>query len=255
MAVLETTDLSVVVAGKTLCAGLDLACYEGENWVVLGANGAGKTTLLHTLAGLKPPIHGQVTLAGRDLYTLAARERARKLGILLQDYDASFPATVMETVLTGRHPHLEPFRWEGADDITRAKAALTAVGLAGLGHRLVTTLSGGERRRVEIATLLVQDTPVCLLDEPINHLDLRHQSEALNLLAARASAPQSLNVFVLHDVNLATRFCSHALLLFGNGEHMHGPLHDTLQRESLERLYRCRLREIKNGGDRVFLPA
>jgi len=255
MALLETTELTIAVAGRTLCSGLNLACHAGENWVVLGANGAGKTTLLHILAGLKAPTSGGVRLMDRELCAIPARERARMLGILFQDYEAAFPATVMETVLTGRHPHLDAFRWEDTEDIKRTQAALSAVGLPGLEHRLLTTLSGGERRRVEIATLLVQDTPVRLLDEPLNHLDLRHQSEILYLLSARASTTGTLNIFVLHDVNLAARFCSHALLLFGDGENRHGPLADMLQRDTLERLYRCRLHEFKDGDNQVFLPA
>ena len=111
--------------------------------------------------------------------------------------------------MTGRYPHLDRWQWEGAEDYRAAEAALEAVGLDGLARRPLTTLSGGERRRVEIAALLAQDAPICLLDEPINHLDLRHQVQVLDLLAERARRPGHLNLFVLHDVNLALRFGTH----------------------------------------------
>jgi iron complex transport system ATP-binding protein len=222
--------------------------------MILGANGSGKTTLLHTLAGLRAPDQGGVSLDGADIRGTPHRQRARRLGVLFQDFEPAFPATVRETVLTGRYPHLERWQWEGAEDYRLVETALETVGLAGLAHRPLATLSGGERRRVEIAALLAQDAPICLLDEPTNHLDLRHQVQILQLLTARARRPGHLNIFVLHDVNLAARFGTHGMLLFDDGECLHGPLPEMLRRPNLERLYHCQLREIHADGARWFLP-
>jgi iron complex transport system ATP-binding protein len=255
MAPLNTHVLSLTVAGRTLCRRLDVHFNAGENWVILGANGSGKTTLLHTLAGLRPPNEGGVSLDGVDLRRIPPRRRARRMGVLFQDFEATFPATVMETVLTGRYPRLERWQWESAEDRRAAEAALEDVGLAGLAHRPLTTLSGGERRRVEIAALLAQDAPLCLLDEPTNHLDLHHQVRILERLSQRARRPGHLNIFVLHDVNLAARFGTHGILLFDDGEHLQGALPDILQRPNLERLYHCPLREIRADGVRWYLPA
>jgi len=254
MALLSVQQLTLSIEQRVLCRDLSLEIRTGENWAVLGANGAGKTTLLHTFAGLKTPASGHVLLNAQEIGQLPARERARQLGVLFQDYEAAFPATVLETVLTGRHPHLTRWQWEDTEDIRRAETALDTVGLSGFTHRHVSTLSGGERRRVEIATLLVQDAPVNLMDEPTNHLDLRHQVRMLELLAARVQQPGHANVFVLHDVNLALHFCDHGVLLFDDGASKHGPLSELLQRDTLERLYRCRLREINDGHSRIFLP-
>lgn len=243
-----------VARGRRLCADVSVSFGAGENWIILGANGSGKTTLLHALAGLRAPDRGKITLDGADIRDTPPRRRAQRLGVLFQDFESAFPATVFETVLTGRYPHLARWQWESREDYRLAEASLAAVGLAGFAHRSLATLSGGERRRVEIAALLTQDTPVCLLDEPNNHLDLRHQVEILRLLAGRAHRPGHLNIFVLHDVNLASRFGTHGLLLFDDGECLHGPLPDVLQRPHLERLYHCRLREILADGTRWFLP-
>ncbi|MEK7207728.1 MAG: ABC transporter ATP-binding protein, partial [Pseudomonadota bacterium] len=150
-----------------------------------------------------------------------------------------FPATVLETVLTGRHPHLNPWQRESSEDQALAENALTSVGLSGMTARSLNTLSGGERRRVEIAPLLTQDAPLCLMDEPTNHLDLRHQTEILGLLSARMRRPAHANIFVLHDVNLATRFGTHVILLFGDGAHRYGPMRDVVNHETLEKLYQC----------------
>jgi iron complex transport system ATP-binding protein len=252
---LELRDLTLVVAGRRLCTGLSARLNAGENWVILGANGSGKTTLLHTLAGLRAPDGGEVLLDGRPLRALSHRARARRLGVLLQDYETSLPATVLEMALTGRHPHLGRWQWEDAAGHALAERALATVDLAGFGPRLLQTLSGGERRRAEIAALLVQDAPLCLLDEPTNHLDLQHQVDVLALLAARARAPGHLNVMVLHDINLALRFGTHAILLFGDGPTLQGPIADVVTRERLELLYRCRLREIPDGERPCYLPA
>jgi iron complex transport system ATP-binding protein len=255
MALLDTQNLTLAIAGRTLCQSLSVRFESGQNWVILGANGSGKTTLLHALAGLRLPDGGMIRLDGTDIGHMPPRRRARRMGVLFQDFEATFSATVLETVLTGRYPHLERWQWEGADDYRAAETALEAVELAGFEHRQLATLSGGERRRVEIAALLAQDAPVCLLDEPTNHLDLHHQVRILELLSARARQPGQLNIFVLHDVNLAARFGTHGILLFDDGEHLHGALPEVLRRPNLERLYHCPLREIHADGVSWFLPA
>ena len=252
---LQARNLTLTIAERTLCASLDAELKAGENWVILGANGSGKTTLLHALAGLRAPDAGHIQLEGSEVRDIPPRTRARRIGVLFQEAESEFPATVLETVLTGRYPHLDRWQWEGAQDYRAAEAALEAVGLTGLARRPLATLSGGERRRVEIAALLAQDAPICLLDEPINHLDLRHQVQVLDLLADRAHRPGHLNLFVLHDVNLALRFGTHGILLFDNGECLHGPLSETLNRPNLERLYHCRLQVIRGNGTGWFLPA
>ncbi|MEJ2688162.1 MAG: ABC transporter ATP-binding protein, partial [Gammaproteobacteria bacterium] len=175
MTLLATRELAVRIADVRVCSGLDLTVEAGQCWCVLGRNGVGKTTLLHALAGLGNPAAGAVYMDGIPLHEVPAAARARHLGLLLQDHSDPFPATVLDTVLIGRHPHLGLWRWEGPEDYRRARRALEAMGLAGFEQREIHTLSGGERRRVGLATLLTQDPAVYLLDEPTNHLDLHHQ--------------------------------------------------------------------------------
>lgn len=251
---LQTHGLSLKIAQRTLCAQLNVTFSAGENWVILGANGSGKTTLLHTLAGLRTPQTGEVTLAGTNIQSWSHRLRAQKIGVLFQDFDAAFPTTVFETVLSGRYPHLERWQWESDADYQAVDAALEAVALSGFAQRPLATLSGGERRRVEIAALLTQNPPICLMDEPTNHLDLRYQAQILQQLVARSARSGHFNIFVLHDINLAARFGTHGILLFDDGETLHGPLPEMLERRLLERLYRCPLREIQAEDGRWYLP-
>lgn len=251
---LEVRGLTLRAGARVLLDGLDLAFGPGERWAILGANGSGKTTLLHVLAGLRAPDAGTVSLDGHDLRRLPARERARRLGILFQDTPPALPATVLQTVLSGRHPHLGFWENEGPDDVARAEAALAAVDLAALSGRSVATLSGGERRRMELAVLLAQDPPLCLLDEPVNHLDPRHQVTLFKLLTERAARPGHLNLCVLHDVNLALHHCSHGLLLPGDGRAIHGRLDAILDAATLEAVYGCPMRELRTDSGRVFIP-
>lgn len=251
---LEARQLTLEIAGRCLVRELNLSLDEGETWAVLGANGSGKTTLLLTLAGLRRASSGHARLRNLDLDAWSARERARTIGVLFQDSDSAFPATALDIVLTGRHPHHGRFEVSDADDIAHAQAALREVGLEGFGPRWVTTLSGGERRRIELAAVLAQEAPILLLDEPTNHLDFRQQTLLLERLVARALLPGRLNVFVLHDVNLASRFCTHCLMLFGDGDYLCGPLSQVLTRMSLERLYGCPIREINDGLTGYFFP-
>lgn len=256
---LEIRDLSVDIGGKQICRDLSLTLCAGQRWGLLGVNGVGKTTLLHTLAGLRAPQQGMIRLFNQPISTLSRRVVAQKLGLLLQDEIDPFPGTVLETVLMGRHPHLGHWQWESEHDITIARDALQDVGLSNLESRQINTLSGGERRRLALATLLTQDPQLYLLDEPTNHLDPHHQIELLTLLSARISdsentIPRTL-LMILHDVNLVTRFCDHLILLFGEGEVTCGPLEEILNTDCLERLYGHPMMALTGPGGPVYLPS
>jgi iron complex transport system ATP-binding protein len=119
----------------------------------------------------------------------------------------------------------------------------------------VHTLSGGERQRLAIAALLAQQPRLYLLDEPLAHLDLNHQIAVLELLSRRAREDGVGIVMVLHDINLALRHADRALLLFGEGRTLEGPVEAVLTAESLSRLYGHPLRELRDGGARHFVPA
>jgi len=251
---LNTRDLSVSIAGKLVVAGLNLALWPGERLAILGRNGVGKTTLLHTLAGLMRPDAGVVELDGRSYAALGPRGAARLRGLLPQHQGDAFAASVLETVLVGRHPHLSRWDWESEADERLAREALAAVGLANLAPRSIHTLSGGERQRVALATLLVQQPKVYLLDEPLAHLDLNHQIAMLELFSRRSREDGAALVTVLHDVNLAARFCDQALLLHGDGRHELGGSDAVLDAAGLSRLYGHPLRVIRDGDRRWFVP-
>jgi iron complex transport system ATP-binding protein len=254
MHLLEAEQLGVHIGAVSVCRQLDLHIDTGQRWCILGRNGSGKTTLLHTLAGLHKPDSGSVMVGGKSLDSLQRRTRAQSIGILLQDHSDAFPASVMETVLIGRHPYLGPLQWEGPDDVALARKALRETGLEQMADRNVATLSGGERRRLGIATLLVQDPGLLLLDEPTNHLDIHHQVCMLDLLAGHSNTGDKAMLLVLHDLNLALRYCDHFLLLFGNGETLQGTADEVLTQAVLERLYGHPLQCLQAAQGPVWLP-
>ena len=251
---LELRGLSVDIGGKTVCRGLDLSIGAGQCWGILGVNGVGKTTLLHTLAGLKPAQCGEILVNGKHRGDYAPRALAQQCGILFQDYLDTFPCTVLEAALIGRHPYLRHWQWESAQDMELARQALNRVGLEQLEQRDITTLSGGERRRLAIATLLTQAPQILLLDEPANHLDLHYQVSLLDQLMQDCRQQNKAMVMVLHDVNLAARFCDHALLLYGEGEYRAGASADLLNAGELSALYRHPMTQHRTPAGCFFLP-
>ena len=248
-------NLSIEISGTRICQGLDLEFSTGQVWCVLGCNGVGKTTLLKTLAGLRPPNSGNVRLNGRPVQRVARRQRAQQLSMLFQDSETLFPTTVLETVLTGRHPWISPLRGEGARDRDKAMAALERVGMAHLAGRSMSSLSGGERRRVDLAAVFVQESECVLLDEPGNHLDMHHQVAVLGGMVQQWKSQGGLVILVMHDVNLALRFSDHLLLLFGDGEVEHGPAQGIATAATLTRLYHHQMVSLDSPQGRWYLPA
>ena len=252
--ILECRELRVSVPGRTLVDALDLAIRPGEFIAVLGRNGTGKTLSLLTLAGLRPPAAGTVELAGVEIASMPRQQVARVLALLPQDTDDIFPASVLDTALIGRHPHIGRWRWESADDYAAARAALAATGIDDLEDRDVLSLSGGERRRLAIAQVLTQSPEVYLLDEPTNHLDPQHQLDGLRVF--RNAADQGAAVIAsLHDVNLASRFADRCLLLFGDGRWELGDTSEVLETARLEALYETPMEAVPWRDRRLFVAS
>lgn len=250
---LRTVNLTVEIGGRTICRDFNLTIERGSRWAVLGINGAGKTTLLSTLAGLREPAAGSVRLGDKPLREFSLRQRARQIGLMVQDDHDEAETTVLDVALLGRLPYLDWWQAESAADEVIALRALAAVGLKGMETRRSATLSGGERRRLAIAALVTQEAPLLLLDEPNSHLDLHQQIALLDLLC---SLPERTLVMSLHDVNLAARYCTHALLLFGSdGAACGGPIDQMLDPAVLSRLYRHTVVAHETGGRRIYLPA
>jgi iron complex transport system ATP-binding protein len=251
---LAAAGISVQAGTRELVRELSVQFAPGEVVAVLGRNGSGKTLTLHTLAGLRPPARGEVSLDGVPLAQLSRRAVALRLGLLPQDVEDAFVTSALETVLIGRHPHLSLWQWESAEDERLARAALAAVALADFAARRTDSLSGGEQRRVAVAALLAQQPAIFLLDEPTNHLDPHHQLAVRQLFRELASSGRTV-VTTLHDPTLAARFADRVLLLHGDGRWTLGPVASALTATTLSELYLTPMLELGSDGRRVFVSA
>ena len=251
---LEVQDLLLRVGTRTLVRETNFRLKAGEVWCLLGPNGSGKSTFLHTAVGLRAPQGGALRLAGRALADWPADEAARLRGFLPQAFHDAFSASVLESVMLGRHPYLSRWQWEGDEERERALAALAAVDLAGFEQRDVLTLSGGERQRVALAALFAQDAPLLLLDEPVSHLDLHHQVLVLGHLVELARVHAKGVLFTVHDLDLAARFASHALLLTPQNEVLQGPIDEVMTEAALQDAFGHRVTRVEAAGRTLFVP-
>lgn len=220
----------------------------GQRLGIIGPNGSGKTTLLHLLAGLLQPTTGEVRLADEPMQRMERTKVARRMAMIPQETHLAFDYSVLEIALMGRHPHLGAFEFEGPDDLAIARDALRATGTAHLEARRFTTLSGGEKQRVVIASALTQLTPapdrpvppgdvVLLLDEPTASLDLGYQLEIAETLQSLSDRRRITLVVSTHDLNFAVAVCSELVLLRAGRVIASGPTDRVLTEANLRALY------------------
>ncbi len=201
------------VEGRWLVRDVSLQVEPGEFWVIAGANGSGKSTLVRMLSGELQPASGTVTLEGTPVSSIAVEDLARVRACLAQEMNTGFPFTAYEVTLMGRTP------WRGgwafsAEDHRITADAMGRLGVSELAQRTYPTLSGGEKRRVDMARVAAQQPRLLLLDEPTNHLDALHQIELMIWCRQFADEGRCI-VAVLHDLNLASAYADRMLLLNG----------------------------------------
>jgi iron complex transport system ATP-binding protein len=252
---LSAERIEVRAGAHRLVSELDLNLRPGQCWALLGPNGSGKSSLILALAGLRPPATGRILLDGQPLSRQPRRTLAGRIGVLLQDESADYWGSLLDYVLLGRYPH----SGAGAvaqgkghrDGETAARHWIAALDLQPHAAQAYRTLSGGERQRGRIAQLLVQDPEILLLDEPLNHLDLRHQRQVMDVLSASAGRGRTV-LMALHDPYIAARYCDHAILLYHAARASVGRSSEMLTQASLEALYQC---PLETTATRTFVPS
>ncbi|HUL62899.1 MAG TPA: ABC transporter ATP-binding protein, partial [Methanocella sp.] len=236
---LDVARLAVRYGNVRVLEDVFLEAGAGECVGVIGPNGSGKSTLLKALSKIIRPAAGSVVLAGRDLQSIPIGELARDMAVVAQDAPTDFNFTVLDVVLMGRSPHLGRFAVEGRKDYAIAEASMRLTGTWDLRDRLFNELSGGERQRAIIARALTQEPSVLLLDEPVSHLDISHQIEVLELVDRLKRARGLLVVLVIHDLNLAARYCDRLILLNDHTVQVAGTPAEVLTREHIRRAFRA----------------
>lgn len=234
---LSAKNITVRYGERTVVNNVSFSLEPGQWLMLVGPNGAGKSTLIEAIAqGV--PCTGRITLLGQDVKRMKPAFLAQNMGVLAQKNTVSYAYTVEEVVSLGRYAHATGFL-HGRDEIGEAlvEQALSITGLTDLSKKSMLTLSGGEMQRVFLAQVFAQDPQLLILDEPANHLDLVYQKHIFSLISQWLKAPGRAVMSVVHDLSLARRYGTHALLLRDGVCAAQGPMGSTLTRENLAAVY------------------
>lgn len=232
--------VSHAYSGAQVLVDASLAAPSGKTVGLIGPNGSGKTTLLRTLYRALTPDEGSILVDGESITGMRPRDLARAIAVVVQESAGELPLSVADTVMLGRSPHLSTWQRQSERDVDIAAAALSQVGAEHLVDRDFGDLSGGEKQRVLIARALAQQSTHLLMDEPTNHLDIHFQHEILGLVRAIGVT----TVIVLHDLNLAARYCDSLVLLDRGAVVVSGSIDDVLQPEILEPIYGIQMQRL-----------
>jgi iron complex transport system ATP-binding protein len=246
MNALEAVGIAVEVAGRRLLQDVSLTLVPGRVLGIIGPNGAGKSTLLKVCAGLLAPSSGTVTLLGQPLEGVPPRERAARFGYLPQHFAPHWDYSVRELLRLGLG------RGDGQTTIPSVEAAAMDFGLDALLERRWSSLSGGERGRALAAAVLAPAPAVVLADEPATALDMGQAAALMMRLSAQAAAGAAVAI-VVHDLNLAARWCDRLLLLRGGKRMAEGPSEEILRSPALDDAFGVQLERLISQDGMVVL--
>ncbi len=234
---LQGKHLTVRYGSHTVVDDLSFRLEEGQWMMLAGPNGAGKTTLIEAVAqGVS--YTGDILWKDQDIRTLKPSQLAQKIGVLSQRNNVGYAYTVEEVVSLGRYAHKSGL-FSGRDDEGNAQVekALEMTGLTELRHASMLTLSGGETQRVFLAQVFAQNPQVLILDEPANHLDLKYQQHIFSLIRQWLQEPGRAVLSVVHDLSLARRYGTHAILMDCGKSISQGIISEVMTADHLQQVY------------------
>jgi len=219
---------------------------------VVGPNGAGKSTLIRCIDRILKPQHGTILLDGQNINDMRQMELARKIGYIPQTTAQAFPATVFDTVLMGRRPHLG---WRSCEkDTEKVLDMLQMLNIEEFAMRDINELSGGQRQKVFIARALTQEPDVLLLDEPTSNLDIRHQLEVMDIIMNIVRDKGITAITAIHDLNLASRYANRMVMLSNGKIFSAGDPVSTLTAENIEHVYGVEVKVSNHDGHPYIVP-
>ncbi|MGO3296386.1 MAG: ATP-binding cassette domain-containing protein [Marinobacter sp.] len=242
----EVQGASFEINGKAVLTPIEYTFLEGKVYGLIGHNGSGKSTLVKLMAQQQPTTLGKIQFDQRPLDDWGNREFARQVAYLPQHLPSAESLTGRELVAFGRYP------WHGLlgrhtqKDRDAVERAIALTHTEAFADRLVDTLSGGERQRVWLAMLLAQGSRFLLLDEPLAALDIAHQIEVLALIRKLCDELNLGVIIVLHDINMASRYCDELMALHSGRLLAHGTPNDMMSDSTLEAIYGLPMQVMKH---------
>ena len=234
---LEVKNLFAGYNKKDVIFDIGFRVQSGESLCVLGPNGCGKSTLLKSIARVID-YRGYVLIDGDDIYAITRKKLAKRIALLSQSAQVFFPYTVYETVSMGRYAYSHGFLKNlSAEDKEIIADVLKKLDIFDIKDQLIDELSGGTLQRVFLARTLAQMPDVILLDEPANHLDLKHQIELLDLLKIWVKGKNKVLISVFHDLNLARQFGDTAIIIKNGKIAEFGNIEKTMNSKTLNDVY------------------
>ncbi len=213
---------------------------------ILGPNGVGKSTLIHCINKILEPTHGVVMLDGVETTEYTLKEMAKRISYVPYSSSDTFPLTVVDTILLGRHPHAG---WKTTDeDLRKVYEVLERLEISDLAMRYFNELSAGQHQKVMLARGLVQEPDIILLDEPTSNLDIRHQLGISRMLRELSRTDGILVVMISHDLNIAARYSDNIILMHNGGIYAAGSPKDVLTEENIRTVYGVESKIIDDEG-------
>jgi iron complex transport system ATP-binding protein len=241
-------NVGVSIDRTPILSGLTLEIKSGEFTSIVGVNGSGKTTLLRLLYRALNCDSGKIELGGEELTQIRPKTFARQVAVVAQDSETEFDFTVEEVVSVGRVPHSSNIIGYSRMDREKVRESLGQVGMLNFLDRKFSTLSGGEKKRVQIARALAQEPQVLLLDEPTNHLDIKQQFEILSLVKSLGITV----VAVLHDLNLVAKYSNKVILINDTKLQQIGTPEAVLTRRDILRFFGVHIENLKLSSEGDF---
>ena len=234
---LKAENITVRYGEHTIVEDVSFHLQEGQWLMLAGPNGAGKSTLIETIAqGV--PYTGRILLEGKNIRSYRPAQLAKKIGVLAQKNAVGYAYTVEEVVGLGRYAHgggLFAARDDGGERLV--EQALELTGLVKLRNASVLTLSGGELQRTFLAQVFAQNPQILILDEPANHLDLKYQQHIFSLISDWLKTPGRAVISVVHDLSLARKYGTHAVLMNQGKNISQGKIDEVLTQDNLKTVY------------------
>lgn len=252
MAKLKVQNISFGIGNTKILKDISFEVEENSFVGIIGPNGSGKSTTLKSIYGVNKPNGGEIFFEGENLLKMSGRERAKKIAVLAQESGGQFDFTVGQVVEMGRYPHKKTLENYSKEDEEIINQVMEQMKLQDYKDRNFNTLSGGEKQRVLIARLLIQQSDFIILDEPTNHLDIGHQIDIMNTI-------KGMGVTVLaaiHDMNMAALYCDKVILMKSGEVLQHGTVEEVLTHSMLKKLFNvnAEIHDFNGRKQIVYIP-